>query len=237
MTSSAVVGSSRMMSSGSQISAVSDQDALLHAAAELMRVSDDRARRDRGKPTSANAATARSRAPRAERPDGAQSGSATWRPMVMLGFSEVNGSWNTIADVGGRASARRSAGRMRDRSLPRQRDLHRNEPSPPCPTGRVRRMRLCSCRSRIRRRGRAPRRCCDRKVDVLDARQHRRGASHRSTLSPSTVSRGASFIALLVRMHAGIEGLAQTVAQQVDADHRDAHGDTRARARSRVRGR
>ena len=94
VTSSAVVGSSAMISLGLQASADGDHHPLAHAAGKLMRIllqaalgvgdADQFQQLERGRaPSRVHALVLLER-------------SVIWRPMVSTGLSEVIGSWNTM---------------------------------------------------------------------------------------------------------------------------------------------
>ena len=72
-----------------------DHDALTHTARELVRVVvDDHL--GAGMPTRRRISTARSSASFFESPSCTRSGSHTCRPIFMVGFSEVSGSWKIM---------------------------------------------------------------------------------------------------------------------------------------------
>ena len=157
VTSSAVVGSSAISSLRVAGDRHGDHHALVHAAGELVRKGAEPALRRRD----ADLLQQLDRAPRAPPcgpcPRAARSVSASWKPTVKHGLRLVVGSWKIIAmslPISRAALARRTAC---SRSLPVEAQpvgARRGRARRPGPSGQHGRR---SCRSRIRRRCRAPR--------------------------------------------------------------------------------
>ena len=99
VTSSAVVGSSAMISFGLQASADGDHHALAHAAGELVRILLEPALAVGDADQLEQLDRARSRRRARQRRDGCCSGSVICRPIVSTGLSEVIGSWKIMRDV------------------------------------------------------------------------------------------------------------------------------------------
>ena len=93
VTSSAVVGSSAISSSGSQRQRLGDHRPLPLAAGQLVRVGVDAPLRARGSRPASSSSMARCRAAFGAIAWWLRSISAIWNPMVYTGFSAVIGSW------------------------------------------------------------------------------------------------------------------------------------------------
>ena len=227
VTSSAVVGSSAISRSGPQASADGDHHALALAARQLVRVGVEpprglgHARRARA------GAAASARAARASRPRCRRSGSAIWRPTVCSGLSAVIGSWKTIAMrsprsahiaalVAARPARARRSGCCRTLARPSgSRPISASAvidlPQPDSPTSP------------------ASRRASSANVDAAQrlrgAARGREGDAQVATSSSGAASRRSSRPRQL-----RIEQVAQPVAQQVEAEHRERDRQRRDRS-------
>ena len=130
VTSSAVVGSSAISSLGRQASAI--------AIAMRWRIPPEnwcgnrpRAARGSGRRTSSRSSTARASAAARPRPRCKRTWSVSCRPTESIGWSEVNGSWNTIASSRPEIPRRRRRG-IASRSSPPKRAV----PPTRAPSGR-----------------------------------------------------------------------------------------------------
>ena len=174
-TSSAVVGSSMMISFGSSASAIARHDALAHAAGELVRIVVEPLR-----PGCRPAQQLARRAPAPRRGPRRYAGRCTSRncsKTVITGLSEFIALWNTIDTLRQRQRCELAPASKARMSSPSMRIVPSDDRSPAGGAAASARRRRCSCRSRIRRQGPMTSPSADVEVDAVDRGEERRAAS------------------------------------------------------------